>query len=473
MASGKSVIVIGGGLAGLSAAVRATELGFPVTLLEKEGRIGGNSGKATSGINACMTAPQEAADIEDSANLFGKDTLASGDGLALPHLVEKLAHESLAAFDWIVSFGPNLSQVTQLGGHSVPRTHKIPPRPDGRPVGVGYTIVKHLHDVVNKSTSASINVNSQVTDLLRDESGAITGVKFLRTPEEGAPVTEEINGVAVILATGGFGANRDLITHFRPDLATLATTNGPGSLGQGIALGSDVGGVEYEMEQIQVHPTSFVNPKEPEALSKFLAPEALRGFGGVLIDKSGKRFANELLRRDELSAEIKKNGNQAYIVLNQEALELFGIPNMGFYKFKGLVQQVEGYEALAEHIGCSLLDLEATFASYNVAMEAGKDEFGKSVFKVGFQPTDVFQVGLITPSIHYTMGGLLIDEKAQVLNKEGTPIPGLFAAGEVTGGVHGANRLGGNSLAECAVFGRIAAVSVAEYSEAEATKPEL
>lgn len=269
-----------------------------------------------------------------------------------------------------------------------------------------------------------------------------------------------ISDIFLFLIIGGFGANPEMITRFRPDLANIATTNGEWARGEGVELGEAAGGVSWQMERIQVHPTGFVDPKDPESMTKFLAPEALRGFGGVLLNSQGQRFANELLRRDKLTAAIRENGGSAFIVLNDEALQKFGVPNMGFYKFKGLVEEVAGYSGLANHIGCDLNNIEATFDEYSRGISAGKDRFGKSVFPVRFSETDRFHVGKVTPAVHYTMGGLKIDSEARVLDSSDDSIPRLYAVGEVTAGVHGANRLGGNSLAECLVFGRIAAESV-------------
>jgi len=304
-------------------------------------------------------------------------------------------------------------------------------------------------------------------------------------PVAGADV-EELTGKAVILATGGFSADRDnetsLLTEYAPDLLTLPTTNGKFASGEGVKMARAMGAGVVGMQYVQVHPTAFIDPKDPTSMVKFLAAEALRGKGAILINENGIRFGNELGRRDTLTAAINKNcapnpamnnWHTAYMVMNEKSAEGFGLPAFNFYhKIKKFFTKVDNMQQLAEHVGCTLEKLEATFTSYNALAEqyaqgsrTMKDAFGKTVFPVSFNTDEPFYVATITPAIHYTMGGLKIDRQCFVFSEfMDRPFKGLLAAGESTGGVHGRNRLGGNSLLECVVFGRIAGRTAANIS---------
>jgi len=290
----------------------------------------------------------------------------------------------------------------------------------------------------------------------------------------------------VILASGGFANDREgedaLLKEFAPDSIIYPTTNGPFAKGSGIKMARAIGARLIDMDQVQLHPTGFVDPKNPTAYTKFLAAEALRGMGAILLNQEGKRFGNELGTRDYMTDQILKrckfnetaNAHTAYLIMNDEAVEQFGWPAFNFYwKVKGFFQKVENVDELSKITGIQASNVRQAFADYSAASSAKRDEFGKTVFPVQFKPEEALYFSTITPSIHYTMGGLEIDAEARVLRENGDPIPGLYAAGEVTGGVHGDNRLGGNSLLECVVFGRVAATNAAKGTKTAQTKEEL
>jgi len=496
-ATGKKVIIVGGGLAGMSAAIEAIRAGAHVDMLEKTIRWGGNSEKASSGMNAARTAAQIKLNLKDSVEEFYKDTIASGHGLSNEELVDVMTKESASAYDFLTSFDIDLNTVTKLGGHSRARTH----RPSEKVAGnVGWEITSTLSKYLATlpRDRLAMKLAARLTSLVV-EDGRVVGVKYMKRVrdakgQETGEELAELRGDSVILATGGYSRADDLLRKYIPKIVDLPTTNGPFAEGDGIKVAEQINASLIHMDQVQLHPTSFVSPKDPLAKTKFLAPEALRGLGGILINQDGKRFVNELDTRDKVTQAIFKNCKPliveqevngqmktvvgpvvAHLIMTDEAVKLF--PNLQFYQAKGFLRGFLAVEELAEGLELPGNTLKQTFAEYHecfVRQGNCADPFGKKDFPFGTRSNDVFHAMMITPAIHYTMGGLEIDKEAHVLravaaaaeNKdEGDEaveapattkeiIPGLFAAGEVTGGVHGANRLGGNSLLECVVFGR-------------------
>ena len=270
------------------------------------------------------------------------------------------------------------------------------------------------------------------------------------------------------MATGGYAADfteSSLLKKYRPDIYDLPTTNGDYSTGDGIKMGLAVGCNAVDLEKVQVHPTGLVDPKVPDAKVKFLAAEALRGVGGLLLDREGIRFCDELGHRDYVTGEMWKRNKGPYrLILNGaggKEIEWHCKHYMG----RGLMKRFESGEALAKEIGISPQVLAETFNKYNEVAKANKDPFGKKYFhNLPFKMNDEFFVSIVTPVLHFCMGGLEINPECEVLhNNDHHTIPGLFAAGEVAGGVHGANRLGGSSLLGCVVFGRVAGATAARY----------
>merc|ERR1711963_1326680 len=297
----------------------------------------------------------------------------------------------------------------------------------------------------------------------------------------------------VILCSGGFGADftqQSLLAKYRPDLMHLPTTNGEHCTGDGIKMGEAVGGKSIDLEWVQVHPTGLVKPDDPDAKIKFLAAEALRGVGGLVLDANGKRFANELGRRDYVTGEMWKNKPPFRLCLNKAASDEI-IWHCKHYTGRGVMKFYESGEALAKEMGIPVSVLEETHeAHYQAAKKTEKDPNGGSwpaypsgkswdeasgktgsgkkfyhnIIPGSAVKSEPFYVAIITPVIHYCMGGLEIDVDSAVLGqKTGKAIPGLYAAGEVAGGIHGNNRLGGNSLLDCVVFGRVAAKAACKY----------
>merc|ERR1719517_385991 len=309
---GDTAIVVGGGLAGVSAANTVVECGARTVLLDKSAFCGGNSSKATSGINGAGTKTQKAKGIPDNAEIFVADTLKGG--AKRPELAKVLCQNSAADVDWLVEkFDLDLSLVARLGGHSAPRTHRGKERFPG--MTITYALIQMLEKVAEKTDRARIITKACVNKLLC-EGGNCVGLVFAK-----AGVEEKMFG-PVILSCGGFGADftsNSLLAQYRPDLLHLPTTNGEHCTGDGIKMGAAIGGKSIDLEWVQVHPTGLVKPDDAYAKIKFLAAEALRGVGGIIFDADGKRFANELGRRDYVTGEMWKNKAPFRLALNKAA----------------------------------------------------------------------------------------------------------------------------------------------------------
>lgn len=301
---GADVIVVGGGLAGLSATVEAVRHGARVTIIEKEANIGGNSAKATSGMNGAGTVAQQNLDIKDAPEFLVDDTMKSGSGRSKAELVSILATNSANAVEFITAFEVGLTNVVQLGGHSIPRTHRIPPTKEGKPVPVGFTIVSTLKKFVENEISGSVSIlTSSVFQSLIWKEDRVVGVVY--KAKDGSD--HQLHG-NVILTAGGFANDRtasdSLLAKYVPHLSKLPTTNGIWATGDIIKATAGDNLSLIDMDQVQVHPTGFIEPSRPDAETKFLAPEALRGCGAILLDPNGRRFVDELGRRDHVTKAI-------------------------------------------------------------------------------------------------------------------------------------------------------------------------
>ena len=443
------VVVVGAGGAGLTTAVRATEEGAKVIVLEKMPIVGGNSLKATGGMNAAGTIYQKKLGITDSGVAeFIEDTMNGGHQLNDPDLVATMAENSAEAVEWLASIGAELPKVAATGGTQ----HKYLHEPeDGSAVG------SFLVDKLNthcEELGIEIRLNTTATKILMDGEQAV-GVLAEDDAHE-----YTINAKAVVLATGGFGANFDMMCEYDPSLANAVTTNHAGATGDGILMAQEVGAATVDMEQIQLHPTVYQE-------TGLLVSESVRSMGGILVNAEGKRFCNDMSTRDAVSAaELEQPGAYAYIIFDQRIVD--DLSSTQKYIKSGLTVSADTYDELAELMG---FDEEATsnfveaMVTWNVSVATGKDEaFGRNNGMDENLATAPFYAIKIAPGIHHTMGGVKINTEAQVISTEGEPIPGLFAAGETTGGVHGGNRIGGNAVCDFVVFGRIAGANAAAYA---------
>ena len=439
------IVIIGAGGAGMAAAIMAHQAGMNFVILEKMPYVGGNTTKATGGMNAAETHYQKEQGIEDSKALFAADTMKGGHAKNDPLLVATLANSSAEAIEWLDSIGADLPKISFSGGASVNRIHAPA---DGS--GVGNYLVDRFSAKLAE-LGVPVMLNTKATELLADTEGKICGVKA-----EGPDAFYTFNCKAVILASGGFGANEDMYTQYRPDLKGTVTTNAPGATGDGIVMAQALGADLVDIGEIQLHPTV-------EQTTSMLITESVRGDGAILVNQAGVRFTNELLTRDAVSAaELAQEGQYAYILFDQNLRD--HLKAIEKYVKADLTKQADTIEGLAEQLGIDPATLAKTLADWNEIVKNQRDtEFGRTTGMNADLTTPPYYAIKIAPGIHNTMGGVKIDVAAQVINTEGKPIPGLFAAGEVTGGVHGGNRLGGNAVADIVIFGRIAAQSAIEY----------
>ncbi|KAM0524127.1 hypothetical protein ACHAPE_001383 [Trichoderma viride] len=458
------VIVVGGGLSGLSAAHTIYLAGGNVVVLDKQGFFGGNSTKATSGINGALTRTQVDHNIRDSVKQFYDDTLESAREQARPDLIKVLTYKSAAAVEWLQDvFNLDLTLVSRLGGHSQPRTHR---GHDAKFPGMAitYALMQRIEELAEAEPHrVEIIKKARVTGLNKDGNN-VTGVTYELNGE-----TASLDG-PVILATGGYAADfgeGSLLKKHRPEIFGLATTNGTHATGDGQKMIMAIGGNGIDMDKVQVHPTGLVDPKDPGNKWKFLAAEALRGEGGLLLNADGDRFCDELGHRDYVSGMMWKEKDKSKfpirLILNSKASNVLDF-HTRHYSGRGLMKKITGQQ-LAKEIGCTPEHLQKTFQTYNaIADGKQKDPWGKKFFhNLPVDINDDFHVALMEPVLHFTMGGVEINDQAQVLNQEQKPFDGLFACGELAGGVHGANRLGGSSLLGCVVYGRVAGDSASNY----------
>ncbi len=445
------VVIVGAGGAGLTAAVQATQDGAKVIVLEKMPMVGGNSLKATGGMNAADTKYQAALGITDSGvQEFIEDTMNGGHNINDIDLVTTMAEQSSDAIDWLAGIGAELPKVAATGGTQ----HKYLHEPeDGS--AVGSFLVAKLNETCDKM-GITVMLNTEATELIMAD-GKAAGVLAHDKAHD-----YTINAKAVILATGGFGANFDMMTSYKPELAGAVTTNHAGATGDGILMAEAVGADTVDMEQIQLHPTVYQE-------TGLLVSESVRSMGGILVNAEGKRFTNDMSTRDAVSnAELEQPGAYAYIIFDQRIVN--DLKSTQKYIASGLTVQADTYEGLAEAMGLTgdaAANFVTTMETWNAAVAAGEDaEFGRNNGMDDDLSLAPYYAIKIAPGIHHTMGGLKIDTGTHVLDTAGAAIPGLFAAGEVTGGVHGGNRIGGNAVCDFVVFGRIAGTGAAAFAAA-------
>ena len=439
------VVVIGAGGAGLTSAIAAHEKGVKVILIEKTELLGGNTNYATAGLNAAGTKIQEKLGEKDSPELFYEDTMKGGKNKNNKELVRVLTNNSSAIVDWLIERGADLSELTSTGGQSAKRTH----RPTGG-TAVGPNIVAALSKTA-ESEKIDIRKGTKAIALVKAKN-KIVGVKVREV--DGKEYT--IKAKAVIVATGGFGANAKMVEKYNPKLKGFGSTNNPAIVGDGIVMVEKVGGALVDMKEIQTHPTVVHNKTN-------MITEAVRGEGAILVNRDGKRFIDELETRDVVSkAILSQKGKSAFLIFDEGIRTKLKAAD-GYVK-KGFA--VEGtLEEIAAKIGTDAKTLEATLNKYNEAVRNKVDsEFNKKTLPKELTGTKYYAIE-VSPAVHHTMGGVRINTNAEVLGKNGRPIKGLYAAGEVTGGIHGANRIGGNAVADITIFGKIAGENAATYSK--------
>lgn len=439
------VVVVGSGGAGLAAAIQAHDLGASVVVVEKMPVIGGNTNKASAGMNAAETKFQKLKGIVDSKDLFYKETLTGGKNKNNPELLRYFVENAPDAIDWLDNNGVELSGITTTGGMSIDRTHR-----PASGAAVGGFLISGLQKNINRR-GIEVMLDTNVTEILT-ENHRVVGVKV--SEEDGSVQT--IKAKAVIIATGGFSANREMVEKYRPDLKGFVTTNHKGATGSGIMILEKLGAGTVDMKEIQIHPTV-------EQTTSYLISESIRGGGAILVSQKGLRFVNELDTRDKVSAEIiKLPEHYAYILFDQQVRnENKAVEE---YVSHDLVVQADTIKDLADKLSIDSNTLSQTVERYNQFAETKRDEdFGRTTGMRHPINKGPFYAIKIAPGVHHTMGGVTINTDTQVLDTDKHVIQGVFAAGEVVGGVHGANRIGGNAVADIIIFGMQAGRKATDY----------
>jgi flavocytochrome c len=452
------VVVVGGGFAGLAAAIEARSAGASVIILEKMHACGGNSIISAGGIAAAGTEMQRQRGIEDSPQVMAEDMMAAGLGLNHPDLVRTVAERANEAFEWTIDvLGVQyLDRVDIFGGHSVPRcyaTHN----------DSGSAIIKPQ---LAKLRELGIEPRTHVLleDLVLDKQGTVRGVRVregYRYPRRDSGQPRAIGAEkAVVLASGGFGADVRFRRAQDPRLtATIDTTNKRSSTAEVLLQALRLGAAPVHLSHIQLGP--WTSPDERGyGAGPFFSDYIAFPLGLVVHPETGRRFVNELADRKKLADSILQVGHPCIAVADATAVAQSGYSIERALR-KGVVQPFDSLRGLAAAYGLPPQALEEAVARFNRGVERGTDEdFGKPVMPAA-RPLECppFYGMRLWPKVHYTMGGIRIDTSARVIDLEGVPIPRLYAAGEITGGVHGACRLGSCAITDCLVFGRIAGLN--------------
>lgn len=440
------VVVVGSGGGGLAAAIEASDAGAHVVIIEKMPTIGGNTIKASVGMNAAETRFQKLKGIEDSKELFYDETLKGGKFKNNPELLREFVNLAPEAIEWLAGNGIELNDITITGGMSIDRTH----RPADRSA-VGGFLISGLVKNINQR-NIEVLLETSVAEILM-ENGAVSGVRVVDEYND----TRILNAKSVIVATGGFSANREMVVKYRPELDGFVTTNHKGATGSGIAMLQNIGADTVDMCEIQIHPTV-------EQTTSYLISESIRGGGAILVSQAGHRFYNEMETRDKVSAEIiALPEKSAWIIFDDQVRSNNKAADE--YIAKGFVISAPTPHELAVKLNMDQETLQTTLGRYNGFVAQQKDEdFGRTTALRHPLNKGPYYAIRIAPGVHHTMGGVTINTDTSVLDAQKKVIPGAWAAGEVAGGIHGANRIGGNAVADIIIFGTLAGRNAAAYA---------
>lgn len=449
----KDVVVIGAGGAGLIAAIEAKNNGAQnVIVLEKMAFAGGNTLISGGEYAAPNNWVQVKKGLKDSNDTFYNDILKGGDNEGNPKLVRVLADNALNGAEWLKDYINMTFEDRQMffGGHSVERSL----------VPLGATGVEMISKLLAKAEELNIPIlyETPAVELIVDK-GRVTGVKALSEDKEYTFLAKD----GVILASGGFGSNLEMRVKYNKDVdENILSTNTVGITGDGITMAEKIGAQLEDMPFIQTYPTC--DPISGALL--YFGDVRLIG-GSILINQEGKRFVEELERRDVISMAIKnQTGNAAYQFCDEAQVKLSGVAEhhadeMNYLFNNKLLVKADTIKEAADFFGIDAAELEKTVEKYNQYAKDGKDlEFNKRGKLTPFEAKGPFYIMKAVPAVHHTMGGVKIDENARVINTKGEIIKGLYGAGEVTGDIHGTNRLGSDAIADITVFGRIAGQNV-------------
>ena len=449
------VIVLGAGGAGLCAAAEASNAGAKVVVVEKMPFAGGNTLLSYAELACPNNWLQKEKGIEDSPEKFAKEMWEGGGSLAKKELVDIIANNATAGAEWLRDeIGVKYQDyLVHEGGHSVPRAVE--------PVELGAGMIKPLVSY-NEKNGVDFMYGTKAEEFVVDQDGKVTGVVVSKGDSTATLTAKK----GVVLATGGFGANIEMREHYNTRWETLdasvKTTNSPAIVGDGIVMAEKIGANLIGMEHIQLYP--FNNP----VTGVFYGIEApsWSGEGLIYVNKDGNRFVNEVAMRDVRAEGILAQGGEVYAIYNQAVADRLNLEEKFAGEYKkcledGVFFKADTLEEVAEHFGINGENLVATMDKYNEGIKNNNDEFGRTTSMVTMEEGPWFILKGVV-SVHHTMGGVEINENAEVMKANGDVIPGLYAAGEVTGGVHGNNRVGTCAISDITVFGRIAGRNAAQ-----------
>ena len=456
--SNYDVVVIGAGGAGFSAAITARNAGANVVLLEKMPAVGGNSLISGAEMNVARNWVQPKLGInDDSPELHAQDTFKGGDGKGDMKVINVMTHEALDAAKWCRDYLGVRFEDDNLfffGGHSRKRA-LIP---------VGHTGTEFIAKFQAKADELGIPVitNMKAEELIKDKDGRVVGVKATM---DGSEYTFNAKG-GVVLATGGFGANPEMVKKYNPKIdERFKTTDAPGTTGEALYMAERAGAELVNMGYIQTYPIC-----DPISGAIELIADA-RFDGAIMLNQEGKRFVEELQRRDVLSeAILNQTGRYCWVLWNDKIGSISNTVKAHANEYEAFTKQ--GVMATCDDLKCIADFTKIPFDQLQKTVKRVSDMAGKGNDKdfnhraglMDMQQGKYYVIKAV-PSTHHTMGGVRINEKAEALTAEGKVIPGLWAAGEVTGVTHGTNRLGGNAYTDIIVFGRIAGEAAAKAAK--------
>ncbi|WP_296012761.1 flavocytochrome c [uncultured Adlercreutzia sp.] len=460
------VCVIGGGGAGLAAAIAAVQEGANVIVLEKCGITGGSTNVSEGALNAVDPERQEPQGIEDSIPTFFETTMKGGHNTNNPELVHFLTDNALDSVHWLESLGVEFKDECGSATGSLGERSHYPATPSGN------TYIRSFQEfIANNGDAITLMNDMQAKELITDEAGAVVGVKALYNETDDVTV----NCKAVIIATGGFGGNVEYRQSVNNGVwkevvldESIGCTNiKPCAQGEGLALAEGAGAELICLSDIQLHPCGTPGTGLMEDIRT-------SGRNRIFVNTDGKRFVNEGAERDVLCKNIFAQPDGTYwIVVNTLRYPDPDEPDANGSTINnmlalGHIVAADTVEDLASQMGVDAANLQASIDAYNAVVDGGTDEFG-------FVADNTADAQMIegpwyacrkVPTVHHTMGGIRVNVESEACDADGNPIPGLYAAGECTGGIHGENRLGGNAIADCMTFGRNAGTNAADYAAA-------
>lgn len=438
------VIVIGAGLSGLSASVRAAEQGADVLLLEKMAYAGGNCILSTGILQAAGTKLQAQAGIEDSPEQYALDMAQGASADRDPVQMKMVSTLSGETLDWLADNGVEFSdKVTQGVGSTAYRAHQS--MPDAN------ELVSGLVDAASQK-GVMIQYDTPVLSLMTDDRGKVTGVV---ANQNGQPV--EYTAKAVIIASGGFGGSPEMLSKYWGDeYAKMTYAGSPGTTGEMIEEAAKLGAKLTDMDK-----AAYGSPTVEVSKNMLITAMVLSG-GAILTDSTGSRFCNETGDPFDTSKSVVETQEPfVFEIFDQNVAD--NVYKVSVYQNMGIVEQADTVEELAEKVGLPADTLKATIEQYNAAVESGKDEFGRTIFTQPLTTAPFYCVKVAAGGV-MTFGGLTLDDQCRVLKEDGTVIEGLYSAGEATGGYRAYGYVCGDANAHAAVTGKVAGESAAAYA---------